>query len=157
MPTFGVPYEPGQQLKLSWQLLQMAPIVIYLYSLHNTRTQNKESRALAQPVHREDSLWTYLKVTCVKIDNLVQHFTSSASQRKPTRPSNQKNTYPLVVALSQYVQTKQNGGGERNGGSLFTQQRRQVYVQKKSGQCRSLATCGQNTKSRNGCSRCFFD
>lgn len=43
------------------------------------------------------------------------------------------------------------------GGSLFTQKRRHIYVQKKRGQCRSLATCGQNTKSRNGCGRCFFD
>lgn len=57
----------------------MAPIITYLYSLHNTSTRNEESRTLAQPARREGSLQTYLKVTCVKIDILVQHFTSTAS------------------------------------------------------------------------------
>lgn len=73
-------WEQGQQLKLSWQLLHMAPIIIYLYSLHNTNTRHEEeSGTLAQPARREGSLRTYLKVTCVKIDILVQHFTSTAS------------------------------------------------------------------------------
>lgn len=39
---------------------------------------------------------------------------------QPTRPSSQKNTYPLMVTLSQYVQTKQNGDKRNGGVAIYT-------------------------------------
>lgn len=47
-----------------------------------------------------------------------------------------------------YKENKMETKGMEEGGLLFTQQRRHIYVQKKRGQCRSLTTCGQKQKSR---------
>lgn len=156
--TSSAPWEQGQQFKLWWKLLHVAPTITYLYSLHDTSTRNEESRTLAQPARREGSLRTYLKVTCVKIDILVQRFTSTASWLSTGSQLGHQKKKLLSNGNSTSVCTNKTKWRKRNGGGIAIYTKKARLCTKEEGVSRGPSPhVAQRRKSRNGCCHCFFD